>query len=304
MGKNNTKLAFEKVKAFIEQQEGYILLSTEYVRVHSRLEIQCPKGHRYKVTFANFQTGNRCPYCAGRKVSYQMVKEYVGQYEGTLLTAEYKGHQEPLEVECENGHRWTTTWRNLNQCNKLGCRQCVIENVTLSFENVKENIETKGCKLLSTEYKNAHTKLLIECDKGHRYSVTWNKFKDGCRCPECSESNGERMVSEILSELNVDFVKEEGLGKFSLDFYIPSLSLAIEYDGEHHFRPVCFGGMSKEKAEEEFKKTQQRDEEKNSLCEKRGIRLVRIAHTKKYDDVVRILDREVNYENQIHQTVR
>lgn len=292
MGRNNTKLTYEKVQGYIQRQ-GYVLLSPEYIRTHSKLDIQCPKGHKFSMTFANFQYGQRCPYCQRRRVSLQIVKEYVEQYGGTLLTTEYKGWKEPLEIECENGHQWTTSWRSLNRCNKLGCRQCVIEGSALNFDDVKQDIEAKGYKLLSTEYKNAHTKLQIECDEGHQYSVTWNKFKNGCRCPECSESNGERIVTEILADFDVEFVKERSLGKFSLDFFIPSLNLAIEYDGEHHFRPVQFGGVSEEKAKEEFKKTQRRDKEKNSLCKERGIKLVRVAYTEKYDDIVKILDKEV-----------
>ncbi len=38
------------------------------------------------------------------------------------------------------------------------------------------------------------------------------------------------------------------------DFYLPEYNILIEYDGEQHTRPKTFGGISKEKAIEKFKK--------------------------------------------------
>lgn len=56
------KLTYEFVKYFIEQ-EGYKLLSTEYVSVKTKLDIQCCNGHLFNMKFNNFQQGQRCPIC-------------------------------------------------------------------------------------------------------------------------------------------------------------------------------------------------------------------------------------------------
>ena len=59
------------------------------------------------------------------------------------------------------------------------------------------------------------------------------------------------------------------LGKQRIDIYIPSLKLAIEYQGIQHYEPVSvFGG------EEGFKKTLLRDKRKLELANKNGIRLL------------------------------
>ena len=50
----------------------------------------------------------------------------------------------------------------------------------------------------------------------------------------------------------------------------------LEYDGEQHYKPKCFGGMSKEKAQEAFIKTQKHDQIKNKHCEDNDIPLLRI----------------------------
>lgn len=59
------------------------------------------------------------------------------------------------------------------------------------------------------------------------------------------------------------------LGKQSLDVFIPSLSVGIEYQGVQHYEPVeIFGG------EEGFRGVVERDERKLRLCAENGIRLI------------------------------
>ena len=69
------------------------------------------------------------------------------------------------------------------------------------------------------------------------------------------------------------------LGLQSLDIFIPSLGLAIEYQGEQHYRPVeVFGG------EEAFKNLVARDERKAMLCRKNNVVLIYW----KYDEVISV----------------
>jgi hypothetical protein len=52
-------------------------------------------------------------------------------------------------------------------------------------------------------------------------------------------------------------------GKQQIDIFVPSVKLAIEYDGAQHFRPVRFGGISIELARENFKKQKRSDKLKD-----------------------------------------
>ncbi len=58
----NQKLTFEFVKGFIENK-GSKLLSKEYIGSHYKLNVECPKGHKYPVRFNDFRKGNKCPTC-------------------------------------------------------------------------------------------------------------------------------------------------------------------------------------------------------------------------------------------------
>jgi hypothetical protein len=69
---------------------------------------------------------------------------------------------------------------------------------------------------------------------------------------------------EVIREARTDW-----LGNQRLDIFIPALSLAIEYQGEQHFRPVeRFGGKIG------FCEVQLRDKRKRQLCKENGVKLV------------------------------
>ncbi len=63
--------------------------------------------------------------------------------------------------------------------------------------------------------------------------------------------------------------RPEWLGKQSLDLFIPSIKVGIEYQGIQHFAPVTFFG-----GEEALLQRKELDRQKKSLCEENGIRLI------------------------------
>ena len=63
--------------------------------------------------------------------------------------------------------------------------------------------------------------------------------------------------------------RPDWLGRQSLDLYIPSLRMAIEYQGIQHYLPVEFFG-----GEEALLQRQELDEQKKRLCEENGVRLI------------------------------
>jgi hypothetical protein len=102
-----------------------------------------------------------------------------------------------------------------------------------------------------------------------------NKVRDILRIPRVgegwvSETQLFNLVKLLFSDYEV--IREarlDWLGSQRLDFFIPTLSLAIEYQGEQHFRPVeRFGG------EAGFQGAQLRDRRKRKLCKENGVKLV------------------------------
>lgn len=88
------------------------------------------------------------------------------------------------------------------------------------------------------------------------------------------------MFSVVFEDTQYQY-RAKWLGLQSLDIYIPSLNIGIEYQGQQHYKPVdYFGG--KEKLNEQ----KERDLTKKKLCVKNGIKLLEWKY-----------DTDVNIEN-------
>ena len=102
------KLTYEYVKEQIES-EGYKLLSTEYINNKIKLKIQCPKGHIFYMSWANFKVGNRCSICSieSQRLVYKDVKEYIESYGYKLLSEKYINNHTKLEIRCPECHNFS-----------------------------------------------------------------------------------------------------------------------------------------------------------------------------------------------------
>lgn len=78
--------------------------------------------------------------------------------------------------------------------------------------------------------------------------------------------------NQVVYQYRPRFLKTNH-GQMSYDIYLSRYKIAIEYQGEQHFKPVDFFG-----GEEAFKKTRERDELKKNLSEINGIKLVYMTY--------------------------
>ena len=121
------------------------------------------------------------------------------------------------------------------------------------------------------------------CDCGRECEVPSTELRAGrkTRCENCASSNGENVIETLLKDNQIEYIKEytfpyertQSNGILRFDFYIVEKNYVIEFDGEQHFRAVPFFG-----GEEELQKIKQRDEEKNQLCKKYNIPIIRIPY--------------------------
>jgi len=121
----------------------------------------------------------------------------------------------------------------------------------------------------------------IICRKHGKFSQLADSHVKGMGCPKCNTSKGEEFIMNYLNDRNIPYNYQKTFdgcvykNKLPFDFYIPSMNLIIEYDGEQHFMVIeNWGG------EEEFKLRQKKDKIKTKYCKYNKIRLERI----KYDE--------------------
>ena len=231
------------------------------------------------------------------KLTLEYAKEKFAEKGWTLLATEYKNAHTPMEYMCNKGHKHSIQWANFQQ--GFGCPDCHYEHLSeikrMPFEEVKAFIEQQSYKLLSENYKNAHQKLLLECPHGHIFTMNFDKFKSGQRCPICIGSSGEKEVRKYLNQLEIEFIEQKRFEEcrnilpLPFDFYIPSLNMCIEYDGEQHFLKGCFGDTKGQVLLE----TQKRDNIKTQYCLDNNIKLIRIPYWE-FNNIENILKQAIN----------
>ena len=80
---HKAKLTYEEVKQYFESY-GYKLLSTKYIGANEKLKVECPKGHRFEISYAKFYTGRRCSVCnmsSGEQEVARVLDKYNIEYD-------------------------------------------------------------------------------------------------------------------------------------------------------------------------------------------------------------------------------
>lgn len=106
-------------------------------------------------------------------------------------------------------------------------------------------------------------------------------------------SKGAEAVRDALTKNNIEFIVEhrfsdcKNINTLPFDFYLPKYNACIEYDGEHHAKPVEFWG-----GQGAFEGIQKRDLInliKTNYCRENKIPLLRINHTIKICDIETVI---------------
>lgn len=199
---------------------------------------------------------------------------------------EYVNDSTPIRIICDT-HGIFEQSPNIHLSGH-GCKYCSGRYRYSNEEFIEKSNFKHNCKYDYTrvDYKNAHTKVKIICKKHGEFSQKPNAHLIGNGCPSCKESKGELLIFKFLEENKIQYNRQKtfkGCKYKSLlffDFYIPSMNLCIEYDGEFHYLPI-FG-------EKYLSETIKRDIIKNQYCLNNNIDLLRISY-RDVDNISEIL---------------
>ena len=184
-----------------------------------------------------------------------------------------------VRVRCKTcNHGWQPICKDLKQGH--GCPRCGREAVKLTQKQALGVLEPMHPKIDLSEflYRHANAKVRVRCKTcNHGWQPIYNSLKQGHGCPKCASSNGEKRVAEILDSRGISYEAEVTLKgtRLRFDFFIPSLGVAIEVQGEQHYFSIeFFGGIKR------FRKTIARDRSKRQWCKDNGIKLIAIPYLK------------------------
>lgn len=288
MGKQKTH---EEYVAELAIKNPNIEAIESYVGANTKILHRCLiDGYEWYVTPHNILKGRGCPRCSGHiKKTHESYVEEVKEVNSNIeVIGRYIDISTPILHLCKT-HNVEWMARPSNILRGHGCRKCRNDalasarskNQEQYIEDLKEanpNIVVLG------NYVNAHIPILHKClIDGCEWYAKPNNILSGKGCPKCNESFGERQVRQWLDAHNVAYISQKmfddccDVKPLPFDFYLPNYNIAIEYQGEQHYRPVdYFGG------EEKFKLQQRHDGIKNEYCESNNIKLLCIPY---YEDV-------------------
>lgn len=254
-----------------------------------------------EITPYNALHGAGCVKCHFEKIANQKRKqqdEYIAELSiknpTVKLVGTYINARTPIAHYCEI-HQ--IIW-NISPCAALqgqGCQQCKNERIGDALKKSKEQYINELSIIhpnivLCGEYLNANTPTPHRClIHDYEWCPTPGNILSGHGCSKCNESKGELQITLWLQQNKMIGIAQKrfcdccDIKPLPFDFYIPELNVCIEYQGEQHYRPINFGGISDEDAYNNFLITQRHDEIKRNYCIKNNIKLICVPYWENVD---------------------
>lgn len=265
----------------------FIAVVGRYINSETKILHKCLiDGHEWYAKPNNILHGKGCPKCTNHlRISHEEYVQKVATINPNIeVLGKYTYAKIPILHKCKIHKReWMSTPDSI--LHGHGCYDCA--NEKQSRDKIKPHdqyvLELKQMNpdiIVIGEYKGSSTPILHKClkDNYEWYLAPVNAL-NGCGCPQCSESFGERKIRQWLSKHNIDYVYQckfedcRDILSLPFDFYLPKLNICIEYDGKQHYEPIkWFGGQKS------LEYTQRHDNIKNEYCKNNNIKLLRIPY--------------------------
>ena len=280
---SNTEEFIKKARNIYGDKYDYSLV--EYKNNHTQVEIICKEHGKFVQSPKDHLSGRGCKECGKEKSKEDMRSrimlskdEFIkraNEVHGNLYNysnVNYKDTKTKIEIICkEHGSFFQSPNKHMqgNGCPTCG-RERTIEHNFLTLEDfIKRARNVHGDKYDYSKslYKGADVKMEITCVKHGSFLQTPHNHLKGTNCPSCGASISKPEIK--LKDFIRSFYKGEIITNskniippMELDIYVPSLNLAIEFNGGYWHS-------------EKFKDKNYHIRKYN-LCKSKGIRLISI----------------------------
>lgn len=255
---------------------------------HKKVHWKCQYGHEWIMSAKERNMGQNCPYCSNKRVlvgyndlyTYcinnhleDVITEFDTDKNKFTMKDVTAGSDRDTWWKCPNGHSYKSS-PSRRVMKGSGCGICshnilvkgINDLATTHPEIAKEwdyerNKEKPDEVMAGSNIK----KYWFICPKGHSYKTTVLGRKRGTDCPQCNIENHtsfpERAIfyymKQYIGEVE-DSYHNPIIGRKEIDIFLPKYNFGIEYDGQA------------------WHKDYNRDIEKDKVCYKNGIELLRV----------------------------
>lgn len=255
---------------------------SDYITSRNNIDLlclHCNTAWSKKINYCDLKS-IKCRKCNGPNLTNERIDKYLidnnkqmirlGNYDKSYIAIDWRC------LICD--HIWSRKPVQITRKRDggAGCPQCLkITNKDMDKFFINKNISIKRLG----ECENTKIKINWQClICEYIWTASTDNIRSGCGCPECwrvTSSKNEGIVRTFLKDNNIeiqDLIVKLPISKTFAepDFYIPSMNLVIEYNGKQHYEPVRFGGISIERALENFEYQQVRDRQMREYCENKG----------------------------------
>lgn len=299
--KNWTQEKFiEKAKEIHGDKYNYD--NVNFINTLRKVKISCPKHGDFPQMPNKHLNGQGCPECApnfkdstssfirkaieihGDKYNYEKVK--------------YTGNHKKVIISCPNhGDFEQTPANHTHKLNPQGCPKCsgrypLNTKDFILRANEKHDFYYDYSKVV---YESMISKVKIICPFHGEFEQQASVHLNGSGCQRCRLPKGEQKIQKVLKALNVQYEQQFSftdcryINPLPFDFLIKigQFQYLIEFNGEQHYKPVKFGGLADNTADDSFIEVKKRDAIKKDYAIKNGIPLLII----RYDETDRLFER-------------
>jgi len=206
------KWNIDLVKDYVNKNgDGDILITDIYKNSNTKLEYKCHICNEiYSIDWNSFIKGYRHYMCPanedrgkGKRIPYEEVKKYYEDNGYILISETYKNASEKLETICPNGHIYMSRFSDFKQGYRCPICFHIKKNIdqTFTLDYVKNYIleHGDGDILVSEKYVKCKEKIKILCHTCEKeYAMTFDGFKQGKRCRNCSYVKSGKDKSDKL----------------------------------------------------------------------------------------------------------
>lgn len=291
--------------------DRYTYDKTVYTTNKAKVIVTCPKHGDFKAIAYDFLQGHGCYDCGVDTVTMKRrtsQEDFIAKCKAVhgekydYSQTVYQGKRKRVTIICRE-HGPFKQWPN-NHLNGEGCKWCKRDMQKDLFSMGRDEFIIKARAVHGDRYDyskvayvNNKTNVTVICpDHGPFEVMPQDHINKGNGCPICQTSKGETAIHVWLDahgikhEWHKPIHTPMAIGKrkkFVADFYIVSLNLIIEYNGEQHYKAKKEWG-----GEKQLQWQQARDAALRRYCEEKKIRLLEIPYTD-FDRIEEILENEL-----------